>query len=438
MLGPRRIAKQHEEKYNREMFHIIKIQIIGFLVSRICLHIFFIIRTTLILSFAAMLRSYFAFSILVLVLLPALAYSHQFAKAANTLPLPDHVVVLILENHHYTSIIGSADAPYINALANDPNTALFTNSFALTHPSQPNYLALFSGSTQGIADDSVPHNYPFVTPNLARELMDVSRSFVNYSEDLPSVGYDGATYANYARKHNPVANWIGTGTNQVPNTLNRPFSDFPSSDFTALPTVSFVMPNLNNDMHTSTGSASVVAGDTWMHDHLGSYLAWALSNNSLLILTFDEDDDHHDNRVVTMFYGPMVQGGQYPELIDHYAVLRTIQDLYSLPPTGNTGSYAPISDCWRSAGLNNLNGSYQQLVSVSPNPASGILAFHFNDRIAVHTITITDIYGHAPSSYNTSYGQLTLPISSYPDGMYFYSVTSVGASPLTGRFIVKH
>jgi len=360
------------------------------------------------------------------------------ARAANALPLPDHVVVLILENHHYTSIIGSADAPYINALANDPNAALFTNSFAITHPSQPNYLALFSGSTQGIADDSVPHNYPFVTPNLARELIDASRSFVTYSEDLPYAGYDGATYGNYARKHNPVANWVGAGTNQVPDTLNRPFSDFPSSDFSQLPTVSFIVPNQNNDMHTSTGSASIIAGDTWVHDYIDSYLAWALNNNSLLILTFDEDDDHHDNRVTTIFYGPMVQGGQYPELIDHYAVLRTVEGLYSLPLAGNTASYSPISDCWISAGLNNLNTRHDQLLSVSPNPASLELTFYFNDHVTPHTIIITDLSGRALSKYSTFPGNVTLSVSTYPDGIYFYTITSTDTPPSYGRFIVRH
>src|SRR3954463_5835700 len=71
--------------------------------------------------------------------------------AAVGLPRPDHIVVVVEENHSFDSIIGSKAAPYINALAREG--ALFTRSFALTHPSQPNYIALFSGSTQGVADD---------------------------------------------------------------------------------------------------------------------------------------------------------------------------------------------------------------------------------------------------------------------------------------------
>jgi hypothetical protein len=71
-------------------------------------------------------------------------------------PTPAHVVIVIEENHDYTQIIGSAAAPFINALAADSAAALFTQSYALTHPSQPNYIMLFSGSNQGVIDDNLP------------------------------------------------------------------------------------------------------------------------------------------------------------------------------------------------------------------------------------------------------------------------------------------
>src|SRR3954462_13320654 len=72
-------------------------------------------------------------------------------------PVPDHVVIVIEENHGYTQIIGSPSAQYINSLAT--GGALMTQSFAITHPSQPNYIALYAGSTYGITDDSMhPHS----------------------------------------------------------------------------------------------------------------------------------------------------------------------------------------------------------------------------------------------------------------------------------------
>ncbi len=97
--------------------------------------------------------------------------------AATAIPHPSHVVLVIEENHSYSDIIGSSSAPYINSLAQQG--ALFTSSFAITHPSEPNYLALFSGSTQGLSDDSCPHT--FSGPDLGGELIAASDTFSGYS-----------------------------------------------------------------------------------------------------------------------------------------------------------------------------------------------------------------------------------------------------------------
>src|SRR3984893_8645848 len=100
------------------------------------------------------------------------------------LPKPAHVVIVIEENHGYSQIIGSSQAPYINTLATQG--ASFTKSYALTHPSQPNYLALFSGSTQGITDDSCPHT--FSAQSLESELITAGKNFSAHLEGLSSGG----------------------------------------------------------------------------------------------------------------------------------------------------------------------------------------------------------------------------------------------------------
>src|SRR4051812_44882146 len=166
-------------------------------------------------------------------------------------PRPDHVVVVVEENHSDTQIIGSASAPFINSLAQQG--ANFTNSFAVTHPSEPNYLALFSGSTQGLTDDSVPHTYS--TVNLASELIDAGLTFAGYSQSMPSVGYTGGQSGAYVRKHNPWVNFTN-----VPASVNMPFTSFATTNFSSLPQVSFVIPDLQNDMHDGT----VQQGDTWL------------------------------------------------------------------------------------------------------------------------------------------------------------------------------
>ncbi|MBA2396962.1 MAG: hypothetical protein H0V70_29930 [Ktedonobacteraceae bacterium] len=254
--------------------------------------------------------------------------------AATTLPTPSHVVIVIEENHAYNSIIGSSSAPYINSLAN--TGALFTNSFAITHPSEPNYLALYSGSTQGISNDSCPHT--FSGPDLGGELINASLTFRGYSEGLPSAGSTVCTSGSYARKHNPWSNFT-----DVPSSASLPFSSFPSN-FNTLPTVSVVVPNLQNDMHDGT----IQQGDTWLQNNINSYVQWAQNNNSLLIVTWDEDDSSQSNQIPTIFVGPMVKTGQYSEQINHYNVLRTLEDMYGLPAANNSSSASAITDAWQS------------------------------------------------------------------------------------------
>jgi hypothetical protein len=254
-------------------------------------------------------------------------------QGATTLPRPDHVVMVIEENHAYSEIIGSSSAPYINSLASQG--AVLANSHAVTHPSEPNYLALFAGSTFGLSDDSCPHT--FTSANLAQELIQAKSSFGGYSEDLPSVGYTGCSYANYARKHNPWVNFTN-----VPSSVNMPFNSFPTN-FSSLPTVSIVVPNLQNDMHDGT----IEQADTWLKSHIDSYATWAKKNNSLLIVTWDEDDRSSGNQIPTIFVGPMVKAGNYSENVNHYNVLRTLEAMYELPYANQSASVTIITDLWQ-------------------------------------------------------------------------------------------
>src|SRR4051812_46881572 len=85
----------------------------------------------------------------------------SFKMSSSVIPKPDHVVIVMLENNGYGDIIGNSNAPYINSLASDPGNATFTQSYALTHPSQPNYIMLYSGSNQGVTNDNNVTNSPF-------------------------------------------------------------------------------------------------------------------------------------------------------------------------------------------------------------------------------------------------------------------------------------
>ena len=226
----------------------------------------------------------------------------RFGLVAAALPTPAHVVVVVEENRSEAGVIGNKSAPYINSLATDG--ALMTQSFAITHPSEPNYLALFAGDTLGLASDACPVDRG-AAPNLGSDLLADGQTFAGYSEDLPSVGSTTCGSGKYARKHAPWVNFTN-----VPPADSVPFSSFPpSSDYTGLPTVAFVIPNLDNDMH----DGSVAQGDAWLNNNLSAYATWAKANNSLLVVTWDEDDNGENNQIPTIFYGANVKTGAYGE-----------------------------------------------------------------------------------------------------------------------------
>ncbi|MGW7680890.1 alkaline phosphatase family protein [Kribbella sp. NPDC054772] len=250
------------------------------------------------------------------------------------MPRPEHVVIVLFENTGAESILGNSNAPYFNQLAS--SGASFTNSYAIEHPSQPNYLDLFSGANQGVTDDSCPNT--FSTDNEGAELIAKGLTFAGYSDDLPSAGSTACTSGRYARKHVPWVNFTN-----VPAADSKPFSDFPT-DYSHLPTVSWVIPNLCNDMH----DCSTETGDGWLKSHLDGYVQWAATHNSLLITTFDEDDDNSSgNRIATIVDGQQVKPGSYDERIDHFRVLRTVEDMYGLPHAGAAANAAPITDTWK-------------------------------------------------------------------------------------------
>jgi len=289
------------------------------------------------------------------------------AKVYSQLPVPDHVVCVILENHSYDQILGNSAAPYLNGLVRDSAAALFTRSYALTHPSQPNYLMLFSGSDQGVTNDGVPKKLPLTSPNLGAGLLQAGRTFFGYSEDLPAIGFDGKSSGHYVRKHNPWVNWQGADSNGIPDTLNLPLTSFPSN-YDLLPTVSFVIPNQDHDMHNGTDPKRINKADAWLRDHLDGYVQWAQSHNSLVIITFDEGHERpgnlfnrifgffqnedeggssESNHIFTVFVGEMVKRGSYDQKIDHYSVLRTIEEMYGLSHAGSSAESSAVGNVWK-------------------------------------------------------------------------------------------
>ncbi|MEO9264087.1 MAG: alkaline phosphatase family protein [Candidatus Baltobacteraceae bacterium] len=248
-------------------------------------------------------------------------------------PHASNVTVVIMENRDYKLVVGNAQAPFLNKTL-IPQGALLLNSHAVTHPSQPNYLALFSGSTQGISDDSCPHT--FSTKNLGSELIAAGKTFTGYSESMPSNGYTGCATTLYARKHAPWVNFTN-----IPASDNVVYHGFPAVP----PSFAWITPNLCHDMH----DCSTKTGDNWLKANLPPIIAWNATHNGLLILTWDEadPDNNGSNRIATVFVGPMVTAHvSQNERINHYNVTHTIETIFGLACIAKDCGAGDVTGIW--------------------------------------------------------------------------------------------
>ena len=271
---------------------------------------------------------------------------------AAGLPVYDHIVIVVEENKDYEEIIGNKGATYINEVLGKEG-AILTNFYAEEHHSEGNYFWLFSGSNQHVGFiDSVPGR-DFSTSNLGAELIRAGRSFRGYSEGLPEIGSLVTEQGLYARKHVPWVSFSNLPQGKtVADSSNLRFpEDFPS-DYNALPTVSFVIPNMVHDMHNGSTRPAIIAGDKWLRQNIDSYYKWAKQHNSLLILTFDENnhatmtggvtdpadkDPKKRNRIATILAGAHIKHGEYGEGkgVTHVNVLRTLEAMYKLNRSGS-------------------------------------------------------------------------------------------------------
>lgn len=262
----------------------------------------------------------------------ALAVAAAAPAAAAGMPRPAHTVVVIEENHTPLQVLASGKAPFLASVARAGAT--FTAAHGVTHPSLPNYFALFAGRTNTNGDACPATGIPRDAPNLASELLAAGFTFAAYSEALPSAGFMGCAAGTYGRKHAP---WVHFSN--VPQSLHRALSALRSYD--ALADVTFIVPDVDDDMH----DGSVEDGDAWAKAHLAPLLAWARTHDTLVIFTWDEGYDDA-NSIPTFFSGPMVRRTRIAERIDHYRVLRTLEDMYGLAPTGRAAAVKPLAGWW--------------------------------------------------------------------------------------------
>lgn len=254
------------------------------------------------------------------------------AALAAPLPHADHVTIVVMENRNYASVVDNRAAPYFNETL-VPRGALITNSHAIEHPSQPNYLDLFSGSNQGVRNDSCPHT--FDAPNIATRLFAKHLTFAGYAESMPQPGYAGCRYQGmYARKHAPWTNF-----SNIPADASRVYTGFPTDP----PSLLWIIPNMCNDMH----DCATNVGDAWMRANLPPMIAWNATHNGLLIVTWDESDFDLTNHIPTLLIGPMIRPGRYAQHVTHHDVLHTIETIFGLACIARECQASDVTAVWR-------------------------------------------------------------------------------------------
>ncbi len=244
---------------------------------------------------------------------------------------PEHIAVVVMENAEYGEVIGSPSAQYVNHLARTYGVA--TRSFAISHPSLPNYLALTGGSTFGISSDCTGCSVP--GSGLAGQLQARGLTWKAYMEDLPHSCFKGSGAGGYAKKHDPFMYYRSLAGSQASCAHVVPITQlYRDERGHALPRFIWVTPNLCHDMH----DCSLATGDRFL-SRLLAPLLHMLGMHGLLILTWDEGstDDGccrlaSGGHIATIIAGPgAAHGARLSTPVDHYSVLQAIEDLFRLP-----------------------------------------------------------------------------------------------------------
>ncbi|HKD79644.1 MAG TPA: alkaline phosphatase family protein [Candidatus Angelobacter sp.] len=250
-------------------------------------------------------------------------------------PKSNHVVVVLEENHGYSSVIGNSAMPYLNSLA--AKNALATQYYANTHPSIGNYLMLTTGQ---IITNNDGYSSTITADNIVRHLLTGGKTWKSYAESLPSVGYTGGDHYPYIRHHDPLSYFSDVVNSSVQKLNLVPFSHF-AADLAngQLPDFSFVVPNINHDAHDCpagptgcTDSQKLATADAWLKTNIAPLLANpAFQQDGVVIIVFDEagtsDSTHGGGRVAAVIVGPGVNKGfKSTVLYQHQNLLRTMLD----------------------------------------------------------------------------------------------------------------
>jgi hypothetical protein len=262
---------------------------------------------------------------------PARCGSAPAASRPHSVPRLRRIVVVVMENKSCADVIGSREAPYLDRLA--ARSAFASRYYGLAHPSLPNYLGLVGGSTFGITSDCTDCRVR--APNLVDQLERAHVSWKAYMEGMPVPCFAGAEAGRYVKRHDPFAYFVDVASSRSRCRRVVPLSQL-DRDIArnALPRFVWITPDLCHDMH----DCSVSSGDRFLA-RLVPQLERAVGPRGAIFVTWDEGDDAAGcceraagGQVPLIVTGPAARpGGRSAVSYDHYSLLRTIEDAFSLP-----------------------------------------------------------------------------------------------------------
>lgn len=270
----------------------------------------------------------------------SLGHSGNGGGGNPSTPTADHVFLVVLENHSFSQVIGSASMPYLNSLASQ--NSLATNYFANVHPSIGNYFMLTTGQIITIDD---AFNGVVADDNLARALSGAGKTWKAYMESIPSPGYIGSDVLPYVKHHNPFAFFTDVAglDGQHPTAAAQnivPFTQLPADmAANALPNFGFIAPDFNHDAHqchdgsdNCPDSDRLVAADMWLQTNIDPLIKSPAFANGVLIILFDEGDlsdlANVGGQVPVVLVGSHVKMGfRSTTFYQHQSVLRLVLDL---------------------------------------------------------------------------------------------------------------
>jgi len=264
--------------------------------------------------------------------------------------VPDfkHIVVIVFENHEFDSVVGNWAMPNFNKYA-DANT-LLTQYYAITHPSLPNYLAVFGGDTFGITTDCEDC---FVSAtNLPDQIEASGRTWRAYFQDMPRPCFPNDT-AIYVQKHNPFMYFDSIRLDAARCDRSVVPLQQLDTDLAAgtLPDFVYIMPNscVSTDDIYSNPDCNLGLADGWLGGIMDKLLAYldprAASEPYLIVLTWDEGQGSHSccglpaeagGRIATVLISPLAKSGfQDNTPYTHYSLLKTIETAWGLSFLGH-------------------------------------------------------------------------------------------------------